>query len=451
MKSKARTTRGLLWVLLLLLLMSITVAFTVSVIDSANWTLTDWGNLAVSLLLGIYFFFLAQHVNRRADTRAEAVANAALITSTGLLAMSSARSLAGSESAALRVAADARAALQHYPLADTKKQEGLEKSVVGAYNDLAFSTFLHSDRLARSVWDRLREGASQVVNETDQLAEGPERDRLSAVAGHVRFVEQLGEAVRRTSGQELEREFLDLWDTTQLKRSRTPDASHNDAGQTIYRLQRFEMLYQTELTVMHDWALLRRRAADLHCEAELTNVANTSDWLAPWYVTRQPDGRLSPVNVMGGDLAERARYDRVEGGDTVPEWPRSLAHGRLPQGLRTAGIDNLCHVVERQPSPKICVLAYEFIDPANGRSQRLVLDGNHRLAAARRLALEKDLSPAAGGPPKDFQVLTFLIKELKPIDDLVSAGSSATPHQWRGFTPDLGLLRGSWRPERSTA
>ncbi len=444
MTTRRKRSRSLLGVLLLLLVLSISVACAVSVLDSANWTLTDWGNLAVSLLLGIYFFFLAQHVNRRADQRAEAVSNAALITSTGLLAMSSARSLAGSESAALRVAADARAALQHYPLAEENKQKGLEQSVVGAYNDLAFSTFLHADRLARSVWDRLREGASQVVTETDQLAESP---RLADVAEHVGFIEQLGIAVRQTSVQDNKPELLDLWDTSRLRHSGPARNMDPAVDETIHRLQRFEMLYQTELTVMHDWSLLRKHAVDLQCEAELSPISETANWLAPWYVSRRSGVLLQPVNVLGGDLDERARYDEIVDGEPVAEWPQSLAHGHLPQGLRTSGIDNLCHVVETQPSPKICVLAYEYIDPATGGSKRLVLDGNHRLAAARRLSTEQ---VAAGKPSKQFQVLTFLIRELNPVDEPVAGSRAVNPRSWRGFTPDIGLLRGTWKPDQQT-
>lgn len=426
-------------------------------VDADNWTVTDTANLVISLLLGVYFFRLAQHVNRKAEARADAVANADLITSTGVLAMNSARSLSGSEPAALRVAADARAALQHYLSAEDTIQKALRASVVSAYNDLAFSTFLRADSLARSVWARLCEGTANVVAETDELAFTPAgnvKDKeLMDVSDHVGFVEMLGRALRQNAGLDLPAKgrisLSTVWDTTTLPHSRRPQASRSTHMETIYRLDRFEMLYQDELTVLHDWPTLQENADRLHCEIELVDSAAADEWLAPWFVGQGTDGEAGPVNVLGCDLEERAQYDSLRIRTSTPRWPKALEHGKLPKGMRTKSIENLCRVLEAQPSPTICVLVYELsINEQTGETKRLVLDGNHRLAAARHLSLTRSPWWRSRRPSRQFKILTFLIQERQPVDDVVPAnGEKNHPYEWKGFTPDIGLVRETWRPD----
>lgn len=432
------------------LLSAALVAGATSQLDSQNWSLTDWGNLLIAIILGLYFLFLAQHLNRDAERRATDLANAALITTTGLLAMSSARSVLGSESSALRVAADARAALQHYRGGEDKTREGLEESVVRAYNDLAFSTFLHADALSRSVWDRLREGATSVVKETNKLTLTEEASsratHLRSLADHVAFVEQLGVAMHKHAGLDLavhpHFELPEVWKPVEtLARGRAIPKRRSAKDETKYRLDRLETLYRTELTVMHDWKLLHKHAGHVLCSVELVDAENTGHWLAPWFVGRRTDGTLGPVNVFGQDLDERARYDKLTVTESTPLWPDALAHGSLPDGMRTTGITNLSEVLLKQPSPTICVLAYDFI--TDGRTQRLVLDGNHRLAAARRLTTAKITNK---GKHRRYRVLTFVIREIFPVDGLTKNEGAEGSSTWRGFTPDIGLIRGSWSP-----
>lgn len=449
-------------VLVLLLLGAFLVAVNASRADPENWTTADWGALIISIILSVYFFVLSQLINSNAQRRAEAVANAELLTSSGLLAMNSARSLSGSESSALRVAADARAALQHYPSAtDAKKtdtvnvKEDLVKSVIDAYIDLAFSTFLHSGNLARSVWTRLCKGTAAVVDDIDRLAfadSGHIKDaNLASAADHVGFIELLGRALRKDAEKDLpfqgSRRLTAVWDSTKLPYFRRHQGNRSDKDEILYRLKRFETLYKYELTVMHDWEMLRRNAEKLCCEVELINAAATGEWLAPWYVGQGTDGRPKPVNVLGRDLNERARYDKLEADDSTPRWPDPLLHGSLPQGMRTTSVDNLRHVLEKLPSPTICVLAYDLcIDTKSGKTKRLVLDGNHRLAAARRISLEHNSPSEDRSPSQQFKVLTFLIRELQPINDWSATDEQKEPVRWKGFTPDIGLIRGIWRP-----
>jgi hypothetical protein len=444
--------------LALFFLAAIATAFIAWRIDPSSWSVTDTANLLISLILGLYFFRLAQYVNRKAEARADAVANADLITSTGVLAMNSARSLSGSESAALRVAADARAALQHYLSAEAEIQKALRASVISAYNDLAFSIFLRSDSLPRSVWARLCEGTAHVVAEADKLAfsrTGQVEDKdLVDVSDHVGFVELLGRALRENARLEVtagERILLpEVWDTSKLPSSRRLREARPAPVEILHRLDRFEMLYQDELTVLHDWSVLRANAARLHCEVELVDIAATNEWLAPWFIKQGMNGGAKPVNVLGRDLEERARYDQVRTKFSTPRWPNALRHGALPEGMRAKSIQNLCRVLESQPSPTICVFAYELcVNEQTGETKRVVLDGNHRLAAARRLSIPRTLKWKIYRPSRRFKVLTFLIQERQPVDNLVQAGGEQNrPYSWRGFTPDIGLLRGTWLPDR---
>lgn len=474
-----------LWLVVFLIIAFLAALFA-SREDPDNWTTADWVNFGISILLGLSFLLLSQHVNHNAQRRAEAVANAGLLTSTGVLAMNSARSVLGAESSALRVAADARSALQHYPLAtelaktdtketddtetgthksDSKKKvarsmkEVLVKSIIDAYIDLAFSAFLHSGRLARSVWTRLCEGTADVVADLDKLAyteSGEVKDKeLASVADHVGFVELLGRALRKDAEKDLtfpgSRRLTTVWDSTKLPYVRKSPVIRSDIEETIYRLRRFEQLYKYELTVMHDWKMLRRNADKLRCEVELVSITATDKWLAPWYIGQGTDGETKPVNVMGGDLDERARYDKPQVDKSTPRWPNPLPQGGLPHGMRSASINTLCQVLATQPSPIITVIAYDIcIDKRKGETKRLVLDGNHRLAAARRMSLEHSNFPEGETRPQQFKVLTFLIHELQPINDWSTTGHpEKEPTRWKGFTPDIGLVRGTWLPKRS--
>lgn len=449
-----------LWIIAFIIITSL-AAFIASQKDPENWTLAAWVNFGISILLGFTFLFLSQHVNYKAQKRAEAVANSGLLTSTGVLAMNSVRSLLGSEPSALRVAADARAALQYYPAAtDTKNvKKALLDSVIDAYIDLAFSTFLHSGNLARSVWTRLCEGTAAVVKEANELAftksDGLKDRELACVADHVGFVELLGRALRKDAEKDLDfpgtRRLTVVWDRTKLPYSTRPRETRLGSEETVYRLNRFATLYKHELTVMHDWEMLRNNAEKISCEVDLVNVAATDEWLAPWYIEQGTDPQPKPISVLGGNLNERARYDSPKADRSTPRWPNPLAHGRMPEGMRSTSIDNLCRLLMTQPSSIICVLAYELcIDMKSGKTMRLILDGNHRLAAARRISLERDSFPESHSPSQQFKVLTFLISEQKPVDDWSTTGDQKyEPARWRGFTPDIGLIRGTWRPSRS--
>lgn len=157
--------------------------------------------------------------------------------------------------------------------------------------------------------------------------------------------------------------------------------------------------------------------------------------------------------MVGGELNERARYDALQVEESTPRWPSALRHVNLPEGLRSTGIDNFCRLLVTQQSPTVCVLVYELCtDVPRGTTMRLVLDGNHRLAAARRLWLGDSSCSVEWPNPRRFRVLTFLIRERQAVDVPTHTDTQAeSSYGWRGFTPDIGLIRGTWRPDHPLA
>jgi hypothetical protein len=89
----------------------------------------------------------------------------------------------------------------------------------------------------------------------------------------------------------------------------------------------------------------------------------------------------------------------------------------------------------------VCVLLYEFAGDSTGdRPAPLVLDGNHRLAGALRLAKESPPDERAGCP---IRVLAFVVTEREPIDTYVPPDTveRAPDWHWHGFTPDVENIR----------
>jgi len=450
----------------------------------AEWGWDDWGAVVISVWLGILFFILAWYVERDADQRAEAVANAELITSMGFLEMSAARSFAGHDHQALRIAADARAALQHYPSADERRQEALIETVENSYSDLAFGTFARADALPRSVWNQLCEGDQAVQREADVLAaglgrhaSGQQRERLADMAAHVRFVQRIGAAVRDKSGHQVgggggcpTHDLDEIWIEPPPKPKEGAREEAPKRLEPIEQIERLERLYSRELTVVKEWAVLRRAAdpqelpdgtkppATVSCSATLLeDLSQVREWYAPWYVKWDPaDRSFKPVNVHRDPLTEAAAMDTLVPDRLLPLYPQPLAHGSVPEGMRTTAIANLCHLLHRQTPTTVCVLVHELATQQKHR--HVVLDGNHRLAAALSIHDEALAAARARGEQDEFtspvRVLAFVISEKEPIDDEAwqkvdfdTPGGRVTKlWKWNGFTPDVGLIRGTWLP-----
>ncbi|MGH3671652.1 MAG: hypothetical protein ACRDSH_13625, partial [Pseudonocardiaceae bacterium] len=368
---------------------------------------------------------------------------------------SSARSFAGSNQQALRIAADARAALQHYPSASPNEQTLLLDKIVDSYSDLAFGTFCHADALPRSIWTQLCQGADDVVNEAKVLVGNlgrradQRKNELIAMAAHVHFVESIGREIRAQHDLPLapgvSRVLNQVWDVGSKSQRESESMLYGklSASDSVLthtdRVERLARLYRRELTVVKQWEVLYRHGRSVSCSVMLNDIAEIDGWYAPWYVTRA-DGRLLPVNVEGKELDEVAKWDRLIDVPGLPTYPIPLRHDQIPQGMRAKVIANLRDLLQRQQQVTVCVLAYDL--KINGGIMRLVLDGNHRLAAARQLTAEGRGQSLSEQGNKVVRVLTFLIAEVDPIDDETSESKEFPDWKWRGFTPDIGLLRG---------
>lgn len=402
-----------------------------------EWHWNDWIAQLTQIVTGLIFFGLAWFIGRSSENRSLAIANAELITSMGALSMSSARSYAGHDAQALRIAADARAALQHYPRADRREQRKLIESITDAYSDLAFGTFTRAQALPRSIWDSLHVGATDVLTDTTSLIKSyhsrrPARNELQQMLDHICFVRNLGMAVRKYGTVRISsngsRKLNEVW-----KRS---DKSNY---LLVERLAHLQLLYRRELTVIADWDVLINELDGVRCEAVLRDIAETDGWLSPWYVVRLDD-RLEPVNVRRERLSIRdeALIGNLDESPGVNLYPKPLFHSDLPKGFRFGAIQSHVDVLHRSLPVTVCVLTYE-VCCNDGQARRVVLDGNHRLASARVVAqqVSTDEEPAV------VRVLDFQISENQQIT--TPAIDKRLPDwKWNGFTPDVDVIRNAW-------
>ncbi|WP_130504316.1 hypothetical protein [Blastococcus saxobsidens] len=465
-------------ILLLAVVLPLGVALYARYRDADQWLWDDWAALIISMLLGLLFFVLAHVLGRDGERRARAVADAELMTTIGALHMSSARSFAGSDRHALRIAADARAALQHYPNASADEQSALLRTIEDAFSDLAFGTFARADALPRSVWNQLAAGAEGVVAEARQVAAGLGRRAesqggdLSRLADNVTFALSIGRQVREQHRPPLPpgrpQVLRCVWDGVPPAPETRPDGVESPEQQAartaaaekgaadadrqgealLVRRERLSCLYRRELTVKKDWRVVFDAGDAIACRVVLSDLSGTDHWLAPWYVSDMPPP-LHPVNVLFDDLDEAAHHDPVVDRPGLPRFPELLRHGGLPAGMRRRAIANLRDLLRQQEIATVCVLVYDVVT-AGGRTQRLVLDGNHRLAAARALAEERRTGwrrRRRKDAATDVRVLAFVMSERRPVDAPASDLEGRFP-DWRGFTPDVGLARGTWLPDR---
>jgi hypothetical protein len=431
---------------------------------SSAWNLKDWVALSAGVWTALWFLVLAGVLSLDVQRRTEAVADAEVSKTIGSLALAGSRSMTGEDPIALTIPSDALAALEHYEVASRDHQQTLVSAIQVAITDVIFGTVCRADSLPRSVWERLCGGTRHLQKRLAALAEAEPvedlRSQLHETGALVRLCYELGTALRGEHWTLDSGGRIDL--SHVMRRSSEEWARADRCTDTTRALKVLERLYAQELAVVRDWGVLRR-CDDRGVEAEpdvdllvsLESIDRAKEWFAPWYVARREDGasdqdKLRAVNVNNQPLDEAASRDVVPVSDGLPEWPVPLRHGQIPDHLRQRAVDKAHMLLERQTRPgTICVLLYELAPSAPDASpKRLVLDGNHRLAGAVRLA-SRDPNPsdAHTGRPSDQdpRVLAFTIRERVPIVDEatdVRRSSRGTDHwHWRGFTPDVENLR----------
>ena len=416
------------------------------------WDADDWTALWATLSSAVLFFLIALVIGVRDKERASALADAELNRTVGALAASGSRSFAGDETHALRVPSEALGALKHYQAAGRKERKRLALAIRRAFADIVFGTACHADALPRSIWTRLCIGMNDLVFELPRRIEIEPcqklKDELRATLWLVEFARELGTLLRKESWKLSPGDSLDLSKCFDALDADTEGRTHDSADQ---RLTVSERLYEEELTVISSWDVLRRNpgkgeSAQVKADVKicLEDVKNGEAWYSPWYLLQQPTdvGVMGPVDVNRGELGEASRRDRPKRVASLPEWPMPLLHRQLPEGLRERGIQRAKELLQDQGTPvTVCVLLYEFADVSVGdQPARLVLDGNHRLAGALRLA--KD-SPPDEREACPIRVLAFVITERERIDTFVPPGTfkKAKKWHWHGFTPDVENIR----------
>jgi hypothetical protein len=302
------------------------------------------------------------------------------------------------------------------------------------------------------------------------------------MADNIAFALSVGRQVRSQHGPHLDpgepRVLLCTWDgaTTNHtdvlvdrseagKETTLAEAAHKDREAEVLpvRKERLSCLYRRELTIKKDWSVVLKAGEAIACRVVLSDLADTDDWYAPWYVFDDPPP-LHPVNVLFDELQEAAAEDAISDQPGLDRFPQPIRHGRLPRGMRTRAITNLRDLLRRQEIATVCVLVYD-VRTESGQVKRLVLDGNHRLAAARALAQERAQEGRRGwrrgrrqDAVTDVRVLAFVMSEpdcepekwkmLKERVDVRTSDPEGSFPDWRGFSPDIGLVRGTWTPER---
>lgn len=412
-------------------------------LTDAGWGAAEWVALVAGLWTTFWFFVVALVLNASGERRAAALANAAVDLTVGALAVAGSRTFAGDDDQALRIPHDALAALAHYEAAGGKQRKALLDATQAALADVVFATVARADTLPRTMWDRLGAGAKALrsrllVVMKDEVDDG-RREQLRRTRELAGLCVELGTALRTRHWSLAGGGRLDL--ETVLE-----DAigDPTNAG-TVGQLALIESLYRNELAVVKKWEVLQRAPTSLHLSVTLEDVSNAAGWFTPWYVEREGiTGELSAVNVCGKELDEAAGRDRLPEGSELPAWPTPLRHGEVPAEMRTAAIERARKLLNEQDPVTVCVLLYEL---ATG--ERLVLDGNHRLAGALKLSGERGRDPADRCP---VRVLAFRLSEREPITT-VCENRDERPDRtevwaWEGSRPTSRTS--AWEPRTGT-
>lgn len=427
-----------------------------------NWGVEDWVALMAGQWTAFWFLVLAVVLGVDSQRRARALADAEVSRTVGALAVAGSRSFAGADSQALRIPSDALAALQHYEAAGQGQQRALLTAIQTALADVVFGTVCRADALPRSIWERLCTGTENLHKRLTWLFDGePDEQRrgeLEKTRALVRLCYELGTALRRDHWSLKSRGQLDL--SHVLRPPRADGEEQDKCADARYALGVLERLYAQELAVVKQWAVLRRclepgrgSTPAVKVTVTLEDVHRAERWCTPWCVSRENEQgkrtELHAVNVNKQVLNEAAHADRLPQDQDLPVWPTPLLHGQVPEEMRRGGVERARALLEEQPQPvTVCALLYELAPAPTGEApQRLVLDGNHRLAGALRFTCSRaqgeDGDGSGDGCP--VRVLAFTIKEQTPVVDPAVYKKRRRDRieiwEWKGFTPDVQNLR----------
>ena len=128
--------------------------------------------------------------------------------------------------------------------------------------------------------------------------------------------------------------------------------------------------------------------------------------------------------------------DHVSAPSGLPTWPSPLKHNLLSHAsIRQKNIMRMKTLINQSPSTTFAIFVYELAD-----ERRIILDGNHRVAAA----LEHSGEPAMNLLPRmQPSAVVFVMKELKGCKPVTGGLAGNSGNTWKGFNPDVELLRAS--------
>ncbi len=167
-------------------------------------------------------------------------------------------------------------------------------------------------------------------------------------------------------------------------------------------------------------------------------------WLSPWYATttrpRTKDGLLVGEGPKWWevDYSEWARAGA--GHETTPpfkQYPSALTHQQVrdhPE-LRSQGIDRLRAVLSKSGTTVIPLLVLQVANAETEECVTVVLDGNHRLAAA----LRGDQGGAFA--PTVHTVIVFQLEKVGLVAGEDHEPEAGHDDRWHGFNPDVGLAK----------
>lgn len=374
--------------------------------DPANWRSDDWAAAAITCLIGALFGVLAWIIQRRQGQLIDAVANGKLRETSGTIVTDSLRTLTGPVDLSLHVAREARAAMPLFELAGTPEQEELLQAIVDGYGALMLNTFPRTGLLPRSSLERLRSDGRALAADL--------RSSHSASSSHYSAA-QVAAFID---------ECLDIEAAGRLFVDRVHQAAHRPI-----ELGQLKLLYgKRDLRVLHKWDADHMQ--ETSCVVEFhQDLEQFAGYYAPWYI--DPAGRCE-VDFTGVIRSDTCVLDDSDT-RVLPRFPVPLTHAqvRATTRFRKSSIDMMGAVLRDTfsngaMSPSFALLAFEL-----PTGERLVLDGNHRLAAAMRRFVDLD---------RPSLVYVFVVRQGHNASTSPTTRSDGG-QEFDGFNPDVNHLR----------
>lgn len=381
------------------IVVAVGIALGALAIDRREWQVDDWAATVMAVALGFVFLGLAQWLQRSADRRSAAMATSALRGHIGQMITSGALSL-GDVERTVEVGRHALTAVPLFEIASAEGQHEYLDAIEQVYGSMTLNVFPSSRTLPSAACKQLHADGAKLIRDLVAVAERPANrrwtGRLRELAGFVKTCLDLEEWFRQPG-----KDPPDL-DVDTMRR-----------------------LYREELRVYAAWSD-PTVAAGTATEVAVyeTDVVQLEQCFSPWYLRQDAHGYVE-VDYSGKSLggppivSERA----------LPVYAEPLRHSTILalRRLRRESIEKMGSLLKELDHPVITVFLYRLA----GSEERVVLDGNHRLAAALQLS-QWDDHPA---------VVVFELQEGSAEGARLHHAPFDGDRSWSGFNPDVEHVR----------